>query len=453
MPITVAPTVPIPTPANSSTMPAHRAGSTARNRRPRRGAACGRWAGPAVPSSRRSCPGHRLGTQRSLFHGSLASGWCSTRGGGPRQTRTSENGRRVAEGSHGRRSGTRGPTAATAAEAAGPRRRPPLPDPSIPPAAPPPAVAVGRGISPPGVRPAPTAPPNPNPSRPPLLAAAHRPFASRRTTSAAAPPGSCRRAGVRCGGRRRGAVRGTAAVPGTAVAAERGSRVRSVAGRRERGEGAHVGALVAQGGPEGAAARGRGTQLREREPRVGRVEPAGVAEVAEAQAGAAGEGCPAGSRTLTGSSATPRAVSGATIGQPQRIARRGQPVDEAEVGGAGGDGGGDLRSGEDAQGDAGRRERAEDGGAERGRGGDEGQAVLGGGGHAEDVGAGRVEPQQQRTRVLQQPLARRGGRDRPARQQRRAQVLFEGGDVLGRPRTGCSPARARPPRRRRDAPR
>ncbi|EFF89554.1 hypothetical protein SSTG_05424 [Streptomyces sp. e14] len=106
---------------------------------------------------------------------------------------------------------------------------------------------------------------------------------SLRAVSAVAPRGAppCS-SSVRC--TTRGAVSGTATAPGTPVAVERGSRVAAVPGRGEGGEGAQVGAVVAQGGTEGTAV-GRRTQVGARQGRVGGVQPAGVHEVARAQPG------------------------------------------------------------------------------------------------------------------------------------------------------------------------
>ena len=62
------------------------------------------------------------------------------------------------------------------------------------------------------------------------------------------------------------------------------------------------------------------------------------------------------------------------------------------------------------------------------------------------VGAGRVEAQQDRLGVLEQPRAGLGRLDRPARQQRRAEVGLQHRRCAGRPPTACSRARARRPR-------
>ena len=109
------------------------------------------------------------------------------------------------------------------------------------------------------------------------------------------------------------------------------------------------------------------------------------------------------------------ATRSAGLGQPQRVAGRGDAVDDARVELADRDRAGDLVARAHAHGD---RQRGRDqlgGERRRQRRRADPQPLRRAGGHPRDVGAGGVEPQQDRLGVLEQPRARLGRRDRAAR--------------------------------------
>ncbi len=127
----------------------------------------------------------------------------------------------------------------------------------------------------------------------------------------------------------------------------------------------------------------------------------------------------------------------ADLGQRQRVAGRGESVDQGEVDLAGGDLCGEHVLGEHPDHRFRPRVRpahlaecAPQGRSDRQRGGAEHQPGTRGTGQARDVGARRLQPDQQRRGVLQQPLPGLGRADRAADQQGGAEVGFQRGDLL-----------------------
>lgn len=110
-----------------------------------------------------------------------------------------------------------------------------------------------------------------------------------------------------------------------------------MAGGCQGGQQAHVGALVAQGGTETPAAVHRAQPV-QRQTRAGGVQPAGFGEVAEAQTAAPGERMGIGQQDVNRLLRHPAGGQRRHVGQAQRVAGSDRAVDQAQVGGAGGDG-------------------------------------------------------------------------------------------------------------------
>ena len=206
-----------------------------------------------------------------------------------------------------------------------------------------------------------------------------------------------------------------------------GEQREAVAGGDEREQPGHVGAVVAQRRAEAVGARDRG-QLVQRGAHDGRVDPARVDEVLEPDG-------PAEQRMVGGDGDRERLLPDRgheqpDLGQPQRVVDRGDAVDEALVELARRDRARHRHAVGDPHRVRSRGDHVRRGEGRRQRRRPDPQRPLGPADDAGDVGAGGIEPQQDRLGVLEQPLAGARRLDRPARQQRRAEVGLEDRDVL-----------------------
>ncbi|CAM5387116.1 hypothetical protein SNARM312S_05741 [Streptomyces narbonensis] len=95
-------------------------------------------------------------------------------------------------------------------------------------------------------------------------------------------------------------------------------------------------------------------------------------------------------------------------------------------------------AGQAAQGDPGGGQGGEGTGVQGERGGGDAQRRAGRAGEPAEVGTGRVEAQQERTGVFEEPPPGGGGGDGPSTEERQPEVGLQGGDVLGDGRLGVA---------------
>jgi hypothetical protein len=216
-----------------------------------------------------------------------------------------------------------------------------------------------------------------------------------------------------------------------------------VLGRGEGEQRAHVGALVAECGTE-PVGTGCGPQVSQRHAGVRCVQPPRIRQVLQPQRRAAPQRVPAGHDHRQFPLGHHDGACGARL-QPERVTGGGDPIDQAQIEVAGRDLGRDGVPAEDLQchrqpgmrlADA--RQRRRDGPGHRQRGQPEHQLGRRRCRHPGDLGPGRIQPQENRPRVLQQAGPGLGDGHRAPAQQRRAQIGFQRGDLLRDRRLGVA---------------